>query len=59
MSPTRDVLVIIICLIRSSFYSEDVMFPPTIVGEPVYQTVVIRNAGKEPTIFGVKEDSSK
>lgn len=44
---------------RSSFYSEDVIFPPTIVGQSVYQTVVIKNAGNEPTVFSVKEDTDK
>lgn len=41
---------------RTLFHSEDVVFPPTIVGQSVYQTVVIKIAGKEPTVFNVIED---
>ena len=45
------------CLSRASFYSEDAVFPPTIVGQSVYQTVLIRKStGKEPTTFKVIKD---
>lgn len=46
-------------LARSSFDSEDVIFPPAVVGQSVYQSVVIRNNGAEPTVFNFEEDSDK
>lgn len=41
---------------RTSFYLEEAVFPPTIVKQPVYQTVLIKSTGKDPTIFNVIKD---
>ncbi len=44
---------------RSSFDSEDVIFPATIIGQAVYHTVAIRNTGNEPTLYSIQEDNEK
>ena len=37
----------------------DVIFPPTVAGQPTYQTVVISNPGNEPVEYDIPEDDDK
>ena len=44
---------------RVSFEAKTIIFPSTIPGQPVYQTIIIRNPGNEQIHYSIPENEDK
>lgn len=46
-------------LYRLTFDSKNLVFPPTIPGQPVYRTTLLTNTGDTPIFYDIAQDPTE
>ncbi len=58
-SPCSALTICFFIYTRLSFEATNIVFPPALPGQPVYQTIVVRNPGNEQAHYCIPENEEK